>query len=49
MLVYSNLSLFVELTADGLISFLFKNHVISGFGVPDTLHSTCTLSPSVAV
>lgn len=37
-----------KLTADGFTSFLFKNQVISGFGVPETLHSICTLSPSVA-
>ncbi len=36
------------ITADGLISFLLKNQVISGLGEPVTLHSICTLSPSVA-
>jgi hypothetical protein len=38
----------IKLTADGFISFLFKNQVISGVGEPVTLHSICTLSPSVA-
>jgi hypothetical protein len=37
-----------SITADGLISFLLKNQVISGLGEPVTLHSICTLSPSVA-
>jgi hypothetical protein len=39
----------IKLTVDGLISFLLKNQVISGAGEPVTLHSICTLSPSVAV